>query len=700
MSDSHSPSKSSSILNLVEASYILESHLKMLLEINNKSHFIAMSAAIEGARMKNKMDTFSIVAGQIASQTTKYLLLSDKIESIIKKIQKESLFAVGVRNYELSCDLIDKLDRNLFERNCDVQSWAGFDGIKKVLTDRTPDNVLESNHILKNLVKTYVVYLDSILIDLKGEVVSVANCLEFMGKNFSQETWFLEVMKNQVYVTDLEYIPLLDKNSVSYCAPVLNEEGKVIGLLKNFFNWDYALEMIQSGDYSENQEVSLINSKGMIIGSKNQNLILSDHLNWLDAGVKATEKLHGFSIEKSRNGHSIASGFAYTNGYNSYKGKGWSAVILEKMFNNYHKNEISVISKTDKIESEIVSTRLLSTMKEIDQLVLELNSNNREVKLLAINASIQSGIAGNDGEGFSVIANEVSELAKKSLTFVESVNLTTKELRHAVLNSSNIRLVDAAKDAMSKVDRNIFERFCDVQAFSTFPIFRSICHENNIGDEDIQRETNSLLEKLHKIYEVYHDIYVLDLNGEIIGAAINKSNINKNLKDNEFFTEAISGKTFVSDIYNSSMVGATVMSFSSPIFSDSVSIIGVIATKFNCNFLNDILKVTIIDSESMPYLLNSEMQVIASKFDADVFSMNFSNIKFTNEDEKSSSGYLEVEDINIGFAMSAGYNTYKAQEWTLIIKRKNNKKNQKQDNVTPEERFLMLLNNKIVEESA
>ncbi|MBF0298053.1 MAG: hypothetical protein HQK51_04995, partial [Oligoflexia bacterium] len=45
------------------------------------------------------------------------------------------LRSTAARYYELSEDLIDKLDRNLFGRNCDVQAWAIFEANIKCLRE-------------------------------------------------------------------------------------------------------------------------------------------------------------------------------------------------------------------------------------------------------------------------------------------------------------------------------------------------------------------------------------------------------------------------------------------------------------------------------------------------------------------------------------------------------------------------------------
>ncbi len=71
---------------LIAASTKLEQALKTFQLINQNAHSIAFNAAIEGARMKSKLATFSIVAKQITAQASKNIELSEKLESLIEQI--------------------------------------------------------------------------------------------------------------------------------------------------------------------------------------------------------------------------------------------------------------------------------------------------------------------------------------------------------------------------------------------------------------------------------------------------------------------------------------------------------------------------------------------------------------------------------------------------------------------------------------
>lgn len=691
-------------LRLIQSSCELEKSLLVFKDINQKAHFIALNAAIEGARMKSKLGTFSIVANQIAAQAAQNSELSEKLESLIQKIKSLSLEAVAVRNLELAADLIDKLDRNLFERNCDVQAWATFDSVKNALLNPGEETTHTASEQLDKLVSIYMVYADSFLLDSAGNVVAAAKKRNSIGSDFSRDPWFLSTLTGNVTVTDVFHYPVLDALTVCYCSPVMSAEGKPIGVLVNCFDWNFALEMIQSGDYGPRTKAIVVNSSSDLIAARQPKQILRDNYEWLSGGKFAARGGVGYSLEYARNGEPISVGFCHTKGYNAYKGKGWSAVISECMGDlrlkigstlteargenaaelQVEKREV----KPGEIESERSGQRLLAIMKEIDELVFGINGNNREVKLLAVNASIQAGLAGADGEGFSIIANEVAALAKKSLNFVESVNATTAQLNKAVEHSSSVRLLDAAKDTMSKIDRNLFERYCDIQAWSTFSKFLEVLEGGGRADES----TLALLEQVHKIYEVYHDIYILNLEGKVVGTAINRALIGHDFSRKDWFSSAVAGNTHFSDIYTSEALKIPLITFSAPIFNAEKSIVGVIASRFNCNFLNDILRAAIVDSSSEILLVNQEGTVIASKENSDVLKRNFGEITPTKNFQAGECGSFEQagskkeESFNVGYASSKGYNSYRGQRWVLLTRRPNEAES-RVIKLTPAERF-------------
>ncbi|MEO5667000.1 MAG: cache domain-containing protein, partial [Bdellovibrionota bacterium] len=608
------------------------------------------------------------------------------------------------------------------ERNCDVQAWATFDIIKNAAQqansnhsskDAASDAGVDSlnlqgdqaSYLLNKLVSIYVVYLDSFLLDMNGNVIAAACGSDFIGQNWKDRDWFKKGIKGEMSVTALHNSKTLKTPSLFYVAPVTDESGQHIGVLCNCFDWNYALEMIKSAGYEPNVNASVIDDTGFVIASLKNYLILNDRMDWSLAGESALEKLCGFSVERARNGDATVTGFSHTKGYNAYRGKGWSCLVTTRLGSIPAQSKIvatanraiaAVVGEAadPRIESEKIGLQLKDSMKEIELVVDAVNANNRAVKLLAVNASIQAGLAGADGEGFSIIANEVAHLAKKSLEFVDKVNDTSHALKSAVDQSMSVRLVDAACDAMSKVDRNLFERYCDIQAWSTFDKIVSLLEGSVSQDVCL-----SLLENIHRIYEVYHDIYVLDLSGKVIATAINRSVHGHNFASKDWFKSAAAGSIYYSDIYVSETLKCPVITFSAPVYDAQGQIRGVICSRFNCSFLDQIIRATIADSKSATYLFNGKGQVVGSKDGSGVLEKSYAHLSlfkvqhgpqgFVKErDEK------EKRDFAYGYSTSRGYNTYKGQKWTVATVRPLEHDAEAQLSQDPREKFRALIRSK------
>jgi hypothetical protein len=682
---------------LMTVSADLLKSVKVFNEINSTAGLIAMNATIEGARMRMKAPSFSIVAQQIYNQSLKNIELSENLSALVDKIQDISLRATSSRFYEIAEDLIDKIDRNLFERNCDVQAWATFESIincaenfkdegKDDITYLTDETKVKASQdaavVLKKLVDTYMVYSDIIILNKNGLIICSAIDEALLGSNCIKESWFNSALGGNVHVSELRSCPILNKYIVSYSSPVRDSSGEIIGVISTRFNWDFGQEIIDHSELDEGVRAYFIDQKGKVLASTQSFGVMEDHLFWLEGARSSCEGHCGYSVEKDRNGTNIAIGYAKTKGYNAYRGKKWSSVVTSKIENENEEFFVSSVDKRtderplgtkeshDLIESEITSLNLQKIMQEVGQLVRQISINNKEAKFLAINASIQSGIAGEDGEGFAVIANEIGHLAKKSLNFVHNMNELSLRLQYTVESTVKTRLLDAAKDAIDKVDRNLFERFCDVQAWTTFNLFLNV-----VNDKSLRGEACELASRLHQIYEVYHDIIILNTQGDIVVSAKNKSLIDQNQKDREWFQEAISGRVYFSDIYYSKSFSAPVMTFSAPLQNNKGEIIGVLSTRFNCNFLNDILKSVIADSKSSVIVVNKSGLIVSTSDGKNILEKATSDIQETLDKSSNLFGINTVSklernsSLSISYAKGRGYNSFPGKDWYVVITR-------------------------------
>src|SRR5690242_14608619 len=125
-------------------------------------------------------------------------------------------------------------------------------------------------------------------------------------------------------------------------------------------------------------------------------------------------------------------------------------------------------------ESDI-STLIARLTAEVDQIACEkaksIQQITNQMKMLALNALIESSRAGVHGAGFGVVAQEVravgqqveaiakeleSQLTSRTGNLMSSIERMSERARGE-------RMVDLSLNAIELIDRNLYERTCDVR---------------------------------------------------------------------------------------------------------------------------------------------------------------------------------------------------------------------------------------------
>lgn len=295
--------------------------------VSMKSNILALNSAIEAARVGEAGRAFSVIAQEIKRFSDECLELSKESEVVIKNIQEKANNIIALRTVDVAFDTIDKIDRNLFERNCDVQAWATFDAIRDCLLNPSAQNKQTAHAFMKNIYEIYEVYFDLFVVDLNGNIIAAAHDQKQVGSNMADREWFKETVKNNsVYVTDMYYSPVVSGYTMGYSCPVRDEIGEVIGVFTTRFNWEYIYDIIDRIKIDESSQIYVINSDGCVIASKDRTDVLKTKLSHLNAVQKVQTGLEtrGYTIEQNK-----IYAYCLTEGYNAYKGKGWSAIVVE-----------------------------------------------------------------------------------------------------------------------------------------------------------------------------------------------------------------------------------------------------------------------------------------------------------------------------------------------------------------------------------
>ncbi len=321
---------------LKDANRQMSSVVKTIDQIAKQANLLALNSAIEAARAGEAGRGFSVVSDEIKKFADKSLTTNMESAAIIDNIQKKANEVIAVRTSDVAFDTIDKIDRNLFERNCDVQAWATFDKVKFCLNGDCDDRFRAAHLLLKKIVDIYEVYYDIYLVDITGNIISAGVDQSLLGKNMADREWFKETLRlNDVYVTDMYYSDAVKGYTVAYSCPVKDNSGSTIGVFSTRFNWDYIYDIISSAKISETGELFVVNRDGLVIASHDNAGILSKNLSHLDAVKRAISgEQYGYTIEKDQHNSQRIYGYAHTKGYNAYRGKGWSVIVSEPVDRN------------------------------------------------------------------------------------------------------------------------------------------------------------------------------------------------------------------------------------------------------------------------------------------------------------------------------------------------------------------------------
>ena len=244
------------ILNLADAlGEKVRTSLKQIDEINTQSSLLSLNAKIEAARAGAAGRSFAVVATEMGelSETTKRVAiqLSSKLGGDIAELQNISQRlasdVLGTRLADLALTNIDLIDRNLYERSCDVRWWATDSSVVDLLTEPTPERVEYACKRLGVILNAYTVYFDLVVCGLNGEVLANGRPQTYksIGMNAGKQRWFqsaLQTRSGDEFGFEIVHAsPLVDGAYILGYSCAVRRGGEVdgepIGVLGILFNW-------------------------------------------------------------------------------------------------------------------------------------------------------------------------------------------------------------------------------------------------------------------------------------------------------------------------------------------------------------------------------------------------------------------------------------------------------------------------------
>ncbi len=336
------PERVVSLANEVGA--VTAEKLRGIEKVARSTKMLALNALIEASRVGEQGQGFAVVAREVGQVADEARLLSESLSGELAPRIAE-LTALGhklvgrvrgQRLADLALNVIELMDRNLYERSCDVRWWAtdsafvealGAPGTTEVGTaDRAGER-------LAVILRNYTVYLDLWLADAQGRVVAHGDPRRtgVVGTYVSGEAWFLAAMGTRdgddYAALDVEHHRGLGAAVATYSTAVRAggaADGAPLGALGVFFDWERQSRAIVDGvrlgpGERERTRVLILDRTGRVLAASDGRGLLAEHVE-LRTGAAA-----GGSYQEGAR----TVGFAATPGYETYAGLGWYGVLVQ-----------------------------------------------------------------------------------------------------------------------------------------------------------------------------------------------------------------------------------------------------------------------------------------------------------------------------------------------------------------------------------
>lgn len=325
----------------LEVSRITSEKISLIETIMRQTRLLALNARIEAGRAGVAGAAFGVVAhemGSVSAQITEVAqALRAAVEANVARIETVGAATInalrGERLQDIALNAVEIIDRNLYERSCDVRWWATDSAVVQALEAPSASSAAYAIERLETILRAYTVYLDLWVVDAAGRVVANGRPRTYpgvAGRDVSREAWFRDAMAtrdgDQYVVADVETAPALGGSPVATYATAIrtgaNPNGAPIGALGIFFDWaPQAATVVEGVGLSEEERgrarALLLDGRRRVIAASDGHGVLVETYD-----LKSEGRPRGFYIE---NGRLVA--YALTPGYETYKGLGWRGVI-------------------------------------------------------------------------------------------------------------------------------------------------------------------------------------------------------------------------------------------------------------------------------------------------------------------------------------------------------------------------------------
>lgn len=333
------------ILDLSERlSSVAGAKIGEIARVNRAAKMLAINALIVAARAGEAGKGFAIVAEEFKKISTEIDAVAAALESHVRS-DLDELSAIGgailghmrgQRLADLALNAIEIVDRNLYERTCDVRWWATDSAVVACVADGDDSAVRRyASDRLGVILDAYTVYLDLWICDAQGRVVANGRPGRYpnvVGRSVADARWFRDGLRtatgDDFVACDIERcVALADAPVATYATAIRaggEANGRPLGVLGVHFDWRPQAQAVVDGvrltpEERERSRVMLLDERGRVLAASDGQGVLTETFPLDTSAGPMGSYADG----------DVTVGYARTPGYETYQGLGWYGCLVQ-----------------------------------------------------------------------------------------------------------------------------------------------------------------------------------------------------------------------------------------------------------------------------------------------------------------------------------------------------------------------------------